>query len=175
LRYVLNFWKRLTNSSSELHRKLLHISENLNLPWSAEIAQLKQKYGLEEADALDPTEYKKAVNQAIRRKEQLGRRINCANKVTCKDFLKVTEPPQENPGTPKLYITLNSGRNHSIATIHSWRAGYNDSASIQHLRKLKSDNQCTICNTEEDVEHIIKHCPKYAFERQILVDTLEIK
>ena len=37
------------------------------------------------------------------------------------------------------------------------KAGYNDSASIQNLRKVKS-------NTEEDVEYIVKHCPKYALK-----------
>jgi len=72
----------------------------------------------------------KQISRAIKTYEHAKRTQKTQNKTTCKDFLRVTQTTTDAPGETKLYVKLNSARNHSVATIHSSRAGYNDTASI---------------------------------------------
>jgi len=55
----LNFRKRLEAEENTLHKGLLEISDTLELPWSQETKQLKEKYNTE--DTPDLKEYKRNV------------------------------------------------------------------------------------------------------------------
>jgi len=45
----------------------------------------------------------------------------------------------------KPYIKHNSNRRNSIATIHGWIPGYNDTAYIQQLRHHQNNNTYETC------------------------------
>ena len=166
----LNFRKRLENEENTLHKGLLEISDDLGLPWSQETKKLKEKYNIE--DTPDLKEYKRIVKSKIRKYEYQANRTKCAHKVTCADFLNVTEATTEQEVKMKTYIKHNSNRRNSIATIHGWRAGYNDTAYIQHLRHQQNNNTCQTCGEIETVRHITNECPAYQHERQILIEEL---
>jgi len=82
-------------------------------------------------------------------------------KVTCADFLKVTEPATEQEVQMKTYIKHNSNntrlesRRDNIYSTHETPA---------------NNNLCQTCGEIETVRHITNECPAYQYERQILVE-----
>ena len=90
----------------------------------------------------------KQIDGAIKTYEHAKRTEKTQSKTKCKDFFRVTQTTTDAPGETKLYNSLFESRLQRYS---------------KHITHLKSDK----CNVEE---HLMKHCHKYAIERQILTE-----